>query len=91
MRQSAKYVTITYLRFSDITRVDNGNSRPMYETIKRSNAVGGARVFAARGKRLCCCPPPRSQIGQETLLLQGDSATHLSVEILQLQNIPFEN
>jgi len=28
---------------------------------------------------------------QEALLLQRDSATHLSVEILQLQNISFEN
>ena len=29
------------------------------------------------------------QRGQEALLLQRDSATCLSVEILQLQNIPF--
>jgi len=28
---------------------------------------------------------------QEALLLQRDCATLLSVEILQLQNIPFEN
>jgi len=28
---------------------------------------------------------------QEALLWQRDRATHLSVEILQLQNIPFEN
>jgi len=28
---------------------------------------------------------------QEALLLQRDCAMHLSVEILQLQNIPFEN
>jgi len=28
---------------------------------------------------------------KEALLLQRDRVTHLSVEILQLQNIPFEN
>jgi len=28
---------------------------------------------------------------QEALLLQRDHTTHLSVEIMQLQNIPFEN
>ena len=28
---------------------------------------------------------------QEALLLQRDHATHLSVQILQLQNIPFVN
>ena len=30
-------------------------------------------------------------VKQETLLLQRDRATRLSVEILQLQNIPFES
>jgi len=27
-----------------------------------SEGSGGVRVFAARGKRLCCCPHPRNQI-----------------------------
>jgi len=30
-------------------------------------------------------------VSQEALLWQRDRATRLSVEILQLQNIPFEN
>jgi len=30
------------------------------------------------------------EVRQETLLLQRDRATRLSVEILQLQNIPFK-
>jgi len=40
---------------------------------------------------LCIAHRARDTDRQENLLWQRDRATRLSVEILQLQNIPFEN
>ena len=40
---------------------------------------------------VCVCLSHSGIVSQETLLLQRDRARHLSVEILQLQNISLEN
>ena len=40
---------------------------------------------------ILCRPTPTPCLKQVALLWQRDRATRLSVEILQLQNIPFEN
>ena len=57
-----------------------------------------ARRYAKRGicrRRvsvcLCVCLSHSGIVSQVALLWQMDRATRLSVEILQLQNIPFEN
>jgi len=55
-----------------------------------------ARRYAKRGicrrhVSVCVCLSLSGIVSQVALLWQRDRATRLSVEILQLQNIPFEN
>ena len=50
-----------------------------------------ARITSCRNHDRHVCLQSYKQNQQEALLLQRDCARHLSVEILQLQNISLEN
>ena len=71
--------------------------------IQSLREIGNLVIFTVRGnaKRGICrrrvsvcvsvCLSHSGIVSQVALLWQRNRATHLSVEILQLQNIPFEN